>query len=280
MNKLISVFVLSLGVFFSLPLPSGAAEPNFGNSVVAYQESFVPVGQSVKNVLLIGKDGVIAGEVKDEVVIIKGSLTLKKTAKVADRVFIIGGELRQEPGAQVGKGVFNISTSNATVNSMLIGVVTFAGIELFKLVLSISLIISALIVVIVAPTVAKKSAESLKGGLLKSAVLGTLGLLCFGLLTAALATSIWGIPLAVLLVLLLIFLVILGYTGMGLVFGELFKKGLESSLQSTMLITGVGTLFLVAILNLPIVGPVWGMIVVVLALGSTIQVIFRRKPKN
>ncbi|GAB4267795.1 hypothetical protein [Thermincola ferriacetica] len=277
MNKTIVIIVLLVGLLFSLPVAVFAAGPGLGQKIVAYQETLVPEGQIVKNVLLVGKDGIIAGQVNDEVIVIKGSLTLKSSAKVADRVFVIGGDIKQEPGAQVGKGVFNISTSNATVNSFMLGLVTFAGIELIKLVLSGSLILAALIVILVAPAAAENSAAKLKGAMFKSAILGILGLICFGLLIAVLTKLLWGIPLAVSILLLLIVLIIIGCTGMSLVFGELFKKGLDSSLQSPLIITAIGSLLLVAMLNLPIVGPIWAVIVIIFALGATIQILFKKK---
>lgn len=277
MNRLISIILLLLGLFFALSSPVLAAGPGFGQELVTFQNTLVPAGQVVKNVLLIGQDGVIAGEVKDEVVVIKGSVTLMSTAKVADRVLVIGGQIKQEPGAQVGKGVFNISTSNDTVNSLLLGIVAFAGIELIKLGLSISIILSALIVVMVAPNLARNSAEKLKSGLLKSTLSGILAMLCFSLLIAALFASVLGIPLAILLLLLFMIILLIGCAGMGLIVGELFKNSLESSLKSTMLTTAIGTLILVSMLNLPIVGPIWGLVMIIPALGSTVQVAVKSK---
>lgn len=253
---------------------------SMASKLISFQNSLVLEGQRVKNVLLIGQDGVIAGEVQDEVVVIKGNLTLKNTAKVADRVFVIGGVLQQEPGAQVGKGVFNVSTSNAFVNSLLLGVMAFIGLELAKFLISISVIVAAIIVMFTTPTIAQNSATVLKKGLLKSAVLGFLALLCFGLLVGALVATILGIPLALILILILTLMLIVGFTGTALIFGELLKPSPDSlirpTLPSTLLTTTIGSLMLVAMANLPIVGVVWVLIILVLALGSIIQVIFNK----
>lgn len=254
---------------------------SMASKLISFQNSLVLEGQRVKNVLLIGQDGVIAGEVQDEVVVINGNLTLKNTARVADRVFIIGGVLQQEPGAQVGKGVFNVSTSKAFVNSLLLGVMAFIGLELAKFLISISVIVAAIIVMFTTPTIARNSATVLKKGLLKSAVLGFLALLCFGLLAGALVTTILGIPLALILILILTLMLIVGFTGTALIFGELLKPSPDSllrpTLPSTLLTTTIGSLMLVALANLPVVGVVWVLIILVLALGSFIQVIFNKQ---
>lgn len=275
MNRFVTVVLLLMLALFSSVIPALAGTYPADRNIVAYQESLVPAGQKVNNVLLIGKDGVIAGEVQDEVVVIKGSLTLKSTARIADRVFVIGGEITQEPGARVHKGVINIGTSDATVNAMILGLATFAGIEVIKLLLSISIVVAALIVILVAPAAARNTAAKLQGGLLKSAVLGILGALCLGLLTAALATRVWGIPLVLLVLLFFIVLLVIGLAGIGLVFGEFFKKEPAASRYSALVTVGTGMLLLVAILNLPVVGPVWGVIVTILALGAAIQVIVK-----
>lgn len=248
-------------------------------SMIAYQESLVPEGQTVNSVLLVGKDGVIAGTVTDEVIVIKGSVTIKSTARVADRVFVIGGEINQEPGAEVGKGVLNISTSHATVNSLIVGLLTYWGIEIIKFILSVCVIFAALIVAVIAPNIAEKSADKLRGGTLRSAVLGALGMVSFGLLMAALVSSVWGIPLALLMVLLLLVMLAIGFTGIGLVFGELFRMAAGFTAQSNLIVTLIGSLILIAMLNLPIIGLLWGLVVLVLALGSSVQLLFRRGSK-
>lgn len=277
MNKSISTAILLVILFFAASAPVFAVESGINSApkAVTFQNRLVPEGQRVRNVLLVGQDGVIAGEVEDEVVVIKGNLILKSTAKVADRVFVIGGELQQEPGAQVGKGVFNISTSNAMLNSLLLGIAAFAGIELLKFILSTGLILAVLIVMLTAPVMAKESAATLNNGLLKSVLIGLLGLLCFILLTAALAASIWGIPLALIMLLLFIVLLVIGFSGVAVVFGELFKP-----VRGSLLTTAMGSLLLAALLNLPVLGAVWVLITVVLAIGSTIQVIFNKKSRN
>lgn len=280
MNRGITFCLLVIFILL-LTTPVWAAT-NIANpaNIIAYQESLVPEGQTVNSVLLIGKDGVIAGTVNDEVIVIRGSVTIKSTARVFDRVFVIGGDIKQEPGAKVGKGVFNISTSNATTNSLILGFVTFLGIEIVKLIVSICAIFAVLIVVIIAPNIAEKSADKLRGGTLKSAVLGILALISFSLLIAALVSSVWGIPLALLIILLMLILLVIGFTGMGLVFGDIFRKGANLTAQSKLIMTCIGSLMLVTMLNLPIVGVLWGLVVIILALGSTVQLLFRKGSKG
>lgn len=280
MNRLVT-FCLLVIFILCLTTPAWAASNIVKpTNIIAYQESLVPEGQTVNSVLLIGKDGIIAGTVKDEVIVIKGSVTIKSTARVSDRVFVIGGDIKQEPGAEVGKGVFNISTSSATVNYLILGLVTFVGIEIIKLILTVCVIFATLIIVVIAPNVADKSADNLRGGALKSAVLGLLGLISFGLLTAALITSVWGILLVLVIVVLLLIMIAIGFTGIGLVLGELFRKGANLKAQSNLIMTLIGSLMLIAMLNLPIIGVLWGIVVIVLALGSSVQLLFRKGSKE
>lgn len=276
MNRPVTFCLLAIFVLYLTTPVWAATKIANPTNIIAYQESLVPEGQTVNNVLLIGKDGIIAGTVKDEVIVIRGSVTIKNTARVSDRVFVIGGDIKQEPGAKVGKGVFNISTSSTIINSLILGLLTFLGIEIVKLVLSICVIFAALIVVVVAPNIAEKSADKLRSGTLKSAVLGVLALISFSLLISTLVSSVWGIPLALLITLLMLFLLVIGFTGMVLVFGDLFRKGANLTAQSNLIMKCIGSLMLVAMLNLPIVGVLWGLVVIALALGSTVQLLFRK----
>jgi hypothetical protein len=76
-------------------------------------------------------------------------------------------------------------------------------------------------------------------------------------------------------------MLIVGFTGTALIFGELLKPSPDSlsrpTLPSTLLTTTIGSLMLVALANLPVVGVVWVLIILVLALGSFIQVIFNKQ---
>lgn len=85
---------------------------------------------------------------------------------------------------------------------------------------------------------------------LKSAVLGLFGLVSFGLLTAALITSVWGILLVLVIVV------------------------------SKPILTFIGSLMVIAMLNLPIIGVLWGIVGIALALGSSVQLLFQKDSKG
>jgi hypothetical protein len=223
--------------------------------------------QKVDNVFLYGKDGIISGEVTDEVVVINGNLTLTNTARIKDRIFLLGGELTQEPGAQVGKGIFHISLANENLNSLLLGVGAFIFIELMKLFLALFILSASLISAFLFKTRVNQTKVILQKSFIKTGLLGLLATLGLGLILVALTVTIIGIPIAVLLGIMLIFLLPIGLGALSLIVGELLLTGIAWGNKSFYQVL-TGSLFIAALLNFPLLGVFWGIVIFVLALGS------------
>ncbi|MDF9408891.1 MAG: hypothetical protein A4E52_01546 [Pelotomaculum sp. PtaB.Bin013] len=224
-------------------------------------------GQRVENVFLYGEDGIISGFVTDDVVVINGNLNLTSTARVNGAVFLLGGELTQEPGAQVRKGFFHINLTNKNLNSLLLGVGAFGLIELAKMFLALLILLISLASLFVFKNRVKKAKLMLQSNTQKVGLMGLFATIGLGLIFAALTVTIWGIPVAVLLGLILLILLSVGLGALSSIIGELLLKSFDWG-QKPYYQVLIGSLFLVAFLNFPALGILWGILVFIFATGA------------
>lgn len=252
------LFVVLLN-FFSVG--AWAAEPVFN------QNKVVNEGQKVENVFLYGEDGIISGEVNDEVVVINGNLTLTKTARVKDMVFLIGGELTQEPGAEVRKGIFHLNFANENLNSLLLGAGAFILMEMAKLFLTLLTFLLSLASLFVFKNKVGKAKAMLQANMLKVGLLGMFATIGLGLVLIALTVTIWGIPAAVFLGLVILILLPVGLGALSFIIGGLLLKSFAWG-QKPFYQVLIGSLFIVALLNFPVLGILWGVLVLIFAIGA------------
>lgn len=224
-------------------------------------------GQKVENIFLYGEDGIISGEVTEEVVVINGDLTLTKTARIHDRVFLVGGELTQEPGAMVGKGIFHINLANENLKSLLLGVGAFALIELIKLFLALFIFLASLASLFVLKNRVSKAKAMLRAKMLKTGLLGLFATIGLGLLFTALIVTIWGIPVAILLGLVLLILLPVGLGALSAMIGELLLRSFAWGEKPFYQVL-IGSLFIIALLSFPVLGALWGVLILIFALGA------------
>ncbi len=241
-----------------------AAENIFNHNI---HNKVVNEGQKVESVFLYGEDGIISGTVTDEVIVINGNLTLTKTALVKDRVFLLGGKLTQEPGAVVGEGIFHINFANENFNNLLLSFGAFALLELAKLFLALLVFSLSLISIFVFKNRVRKAKAMLQAKVLKIGLLGLLATIGLILLFTALTVTIWGIPVAVLLGLVLIIILPVGLGALSSIIGGLLLKSFDWGQKPFYQILS-GSIVIVALLNFPVLGILWGLLVLIFAIGA------------
>lgn len=261
MRQKVWLFLLVLLLISCFSVNAWAAEPFYNLNQI------VTEGQKVENVFLYGENGLISGEVADEVVVINGNLTLTKTARVKDRVFVVGGKLTQEPGATVGKGIFHINLDNKNLNSLLLGFGAFALIELGKLALALYVFLAGLIAYFAFKARVNRAQRLLQTNMLKTGLLGFFAAIGLGLIMLALTITVWGIPVAIFLVLLVLAVIPIGLGALNLMTGELLLKSFAWG-QKPFYQMLIGSLFMVALFNFPVLGILWGLLILAFSLGA------------
>lgn len=260
MNRKIG-FLLLLVLFLAGFTGNAYAEKN-----IAKHTKVIHEGQITRDVFLFGEDGIISGTT-DEVVVINGNLTLTSTANIKDRVFIVGGKLTREPGAKVGEGVFHVNLRHETLNSLLLGLGAFIGIELGKLCLGVLIILASLTALLLVKTRVDRAKKALETNFMKTGLLGLLATIGSAMIFFALIVTIWGIPVAILLGTIIIALISIGMGALSLIFGELLLRSYSWG-QKPYIQVFAGSISIVTLSNFPVFGAVWGIMVFVFALGA------------
>jgi hypothetical protein len=185
----------------------------------------------------------IDGEVGDQVVAVLGSIDLGPKAVVRGDIVSVGGRVRRAAGAQVGGGVTEVSVADARWDPRVapwvgdIGLLSlFDGLgavprligTTFRLLL---LLLFASMAMVVARTSVERSAQRVSDNPIKATLVGLLAEVLFVpvliLTCIVLAISIVGIPLLLLIpfvVLFLLLLALVGFTGTALAIGQWTRR--------------------------------------------------------
>ncbi|MFZ5597401.1 MAG: hypothetical protein ACOY31_10375 [Bacillota bacterium] len=254
--------VLALAILLTCFSAGARAE-----EAVPGHNNVVNEGQKVKNVFLYGENGIISGEVTDEVVVINGDLTLTGTARIKDRVFLLGGKLTQEPGAVVGEGIYQINLSSENLNSLLLGVGAYSLIELVKLFLGVLIFLTSLASLYALKNRVNRAKYFLQTNIIKTGLLGLFATIGLSLVFIALTVTIIGIPVAILMGLALLILLPVGLGALGITLGELLLKSFSWGEKQFYQVL-FGSLFIVTLLNFPVLGVLWGAVILIIAVGA------------
>ena len=216
-----------------------------GDRVRVFGDVAVREGEAVSGQVVAVLGSVqIDGEVGDQVVAVLGSVDLGPKAVVRGDIVSIGGRVRRAAGADVRGGVTEVSLQDAAINSRLapwlggLGVLSFVdGLggavprlmgTTFRLVL---LLLFVSLAMVVARGPVERSAQRISDNPIRATLIGlaaeVLAVPVLVLTCIVLAISIVGIPLLLLMpfvIVLLLVLALVGFTGAAVVIGQWARR--------------------------------------------------------
>lgn len=266
---------LTLLMLLMLFIPNVAS----ARSIFEHQNTTVPAGQTVDDVYVVGGDAEVLGQVDGVLVIANGNLHLGSKANIKGVIVVIGGHVSQDPGAVLGDDIYNISLDTATQNSLLIGSGLVMGLWVLQLALSLLMIlIPVLIRIIGKHKMADFTDHYKQASIGRLLYIGFLSALIIAALSALLLVTVIGIPVLVLILLVIIVALALGITLISYRIGEMFHGPAQLSDWMKVL---VGAAILTAFVNIPIIGWIFFILILLLSLGIGTQWISRiRKRKR
>ena len=238
--------VTAAGVWIR-PSPALAAA-SYGENVT------VPAGQRVNNLVVFGGSAEVAGEVREEVIVVLGDLSLKSTARVGEGVTVLGGRIVQEPGAVVGKDIYHLDLGTATLNGLLLGALAWVGLEGARAAVFATLIAAVVAFNLLFERAMERAATRAAVDFRRSVLLGIAGTGA-GLTGAGLlALTFVGLPVALLVLLAIPVLGVLGVSAIGRSLGSAVLARAGGTPPSPLAVAGVGGLFLALAGAAPVVG--------------------------
>lgn len=233
----------------------------------------VPEGHSVETVLSVGADARIAGSVTDAVLVINGNVYLEPTAQV-DLVIDLGGHVYNSALKSSKTGVFEINFSEKLVNESLLGGVILLGIWVLRVVVSLLGIVFFTGLGYFMRNRLSSSENLLSTAFLRLFGIGTAFVMLLVSFAVLLTLTVFGIPFAVLIIILGIVVAVLGLIPVMQFVGT---KVLSSRILEYPAITRwlAQSILFVALVSLPLIGLVFLIVMGLTGLGLALTIGWR-----
>ena len=268
------MYTLSLFAIIMLLIPGMAS----ARSIFGHQNTTVPAGQIVNDVYVVGGNAEIFGQLTGVLVVVNGDLHLGSTADIKGLVVVIGGQVKQDPGVVLGDDIYNISLDSATQNSLLIGGGIALGLWVLQLAGSLLMIlIPVLIRIIGKQKIAAFTNCYPLDSTGRALYIGFFGSLIITALCSLLLITVIGIPILILILLVVIVALAMGTTVVSYRIGEMFQGPVQRSDGMKVL---VGAAILTAFINIPFLGWIVFLLLLMVSFGIHIQWLFRKRGKK
>ena len=279
---------LALGVGLLVAWPGAALAqstdvPTVSDQVVLSGDVHVPRGTVVGEVVVFAGSATVEGVVQGDVVVVDGPVTiggqvggdvvalhgpirLLATAQVTGDV-LAGGNLIMVDGAQV------TGTVRRDVGFTLAGPAAALGALLVSAAMSVSILLVGLVILLLAPRGAERSADAARSAPASSAGWGLL--LAFGvpIVAVAAAATIVGLPLGLVVALGLGLLVMVGQAMVTFIVGRLLVHAPRSRIGALFAGWGIGT----AVGLVPFLNVAWWTLGSVFGLGAMLVAAWRAR---
>lgn len=242
--------------------------------IFMHQDTVIPEKQSVSNVIVIGGDATIAGEVQDVVLVFNGDLDIKRTASITGEVIVIGGRIKQEPGAVLTDNVVNFSFDTATKNSLFIGGLAVLAVWFLRIAFSLLLFILPLLAAYILKARIQPFRSLLHQRPLHVLLIGfaaSLFALAAGVL---LSITVIGLPIAILLAMAILLSCIIGLAAITMQIGEWVPIQVAKPLWLQVM---MGAVAMIAGVNLPLIGGLLLLCLLWLSLGITVVWVWEKR---
>ncbi len=254
--------------------------------VIALGRELVVDGTVTADAAVVGADARVGGEVRGDLIVLGGDAHLGPSARVDGDVFVLGGRLDTERGARIGGRSVSYPTIGSAWLTLLegpsLGLSPVSPIVLgAKLALLAGWVALTLTLFAVAGGGVLSTSRSVGGAPFHSFFVGLTGVLAVfltALLFAALATSLAGAPMLVLVVMAALLLKLWGMTAVfhALGFWVLERLGRRMTPLNAAL---VGLVILGAVKLIPFVGTWCWTVATFIGVGATLTTKFgRREP--
>jgi hypothetical protein len=243
-----TMVMIALSFIFLLYLPSTTMAKGF----FEHQDTIVSENQTVNEVVVVGGDATVSGNVENNVIVVNGDAIIKSTAHIKGMVLVIGGTITQAPGAIIEDDIIGISLDNSTQNSLLIGGGLLVSVWLLQFLVSLLLIVLPMLLVFLLKQRMHPFVQLVRDTSGRAIGVGFFSSLLAIAISLLLIITVIGIPVILLIILMIVLSVILGLTALSHLLSE--KIQLIMPHKQDWLTTGIGSTIIVSLMNIPIIG--------------------------
>jgi hypothetical protein len=256
-----TVLMVALCFIFFLNIPSTIMAKGF----FEHQDTVISENQTVNDVILVGGDANVSGNVENSVIVFNGNVMIKSTAHIKGMVLVIGGTIEQAPGAVIQDAIIGISLDNSTKNSLLIGSGLLVSIWFLQFIVSLLLIGLPILLAFLMRQRMHPFIQLVKDSSGRAIGIGFFSSLLVLAISILLIITIVGIPVVLIIFLLIALSVLLGITALSHILSEKVQLILQG--KQTWYTIGIGATLIVSLMNIPIIGVIIILGVIWLSLG-------------
>jgi hypothetical protein len=262
-------------IVWVLPVNAAELHPVIQSGKTFFSDDNVTIGphESIEHVVDLGGNVIVGGKVH-EIIVIGGNLHLQKSARVRDFILVIGGSITQEPGTITTESLFHIGTDQQILNSLIITGSALFGLWFFQLSLSLLLMLLPIGAAAFWKTKINSFVRPIRMEFKRLMLVGLAASILLVAVGCVLVISIIGIPLVLALLLLVAVFSVICLTAVSLMIGEQFPSAHE---RQPWLNAAIGSVLVVALLNIPLIGLFIFMGLYWLALGIMTTWLWEKK---
>lgn len=239
---------------------------DIGSQIVSQSPVTIPKGQVVQDVVTIGHDAAISGEVTEAVIVLNGDIHLTSTARTGI-VIDLGGKVTQTPGSHV-QAVYALSFDKPLWNSITVGALLTLAVWGARVIVSAGFILCAMVLAFLLKRWLTRPVANLETSVRRHGVTGVFVSLGLVVLMGLLAITIIGLPIVAILLVLDVMAGLVGFTGVSVWLGQRTNVGGLRS-RPAWVQALMGATIIIAFANLPIVGPLLLIVTWVVSVGVT-----------
>lgn len=274
-------FSLSLGVIVCLMTPATVFANPSSHTIVSRFVTTIQRAQTVEDVLVIGNNVTVAGDVSDVLVVLDGDIHLTATSRTGI-VVDLGGNIQKDPGANVN-AIYHVSLESSFWDGTLFGLVVALLGWAAMLVIGIVLVLASILIGYAFHASMEVPLQSLEQSVRRVGFTGLLVSVVFLALGALSAITVVGLPVAVVLLVVYALSGVMGFALVAVWAGNLALRPTKSEVayrfwQRALLGASLMTMFSMV----PFVGLLMFILLWLLAIGASTFWLFtlRSRPRN
>lgn len=237
-------------------------------SEVSQQPTTVAKGQTVEDVVVLGHNATISGDVSEILLVVNGDIHLTSSAYTGI-VVDLGGTITQDPGAHIN-AVYQAAMSTPFWNGVLFGGLLIASLWLGMLAISIGMLVISVAVAWALRNQMDQAVSMISQSVRRVGTTGVFLTLVFLAIASLLAISIIGIPVAAFVAGVYLVTGTVGFSVVSTWVGKLATR--HSPIRRPVWqICLIGSSLAIALMNVPVVGWLFFCMIWLVGVGATVQ---------
>lgn len=248
-----TLFMITLIVgMMSVMVPSVAcAATTRQEALISHNNTVIPKGQTVEDVLVLGHDVTVAGDVSRILVVIDGNIHLTSTSRT-DIVVDLGGVIQEDSGALVN-ALYHAPLVTPFWNGALFGGTLLLLVWAGMLAVSIGFVILSGLICLGFRSRVDAPVQLIQQSVSRVGMTGVLMTLLVLAISALGAVTIIGLPVTAFLLILYALVGVVGFSFVSLWIGKLTMRNSSKDRPAWML-SSIGSSLIMTFTNVPFVG--------------------------